>query len=306
VHMPGHIFSRLGMWQPDIDSQIASIAASHAADAHHMSGSMDQFHSYDFLLYAYLQSGQDGHAKAVLGDAAGILDRFELMPHMADHYMTGMFPYYRTKYPIFYSVEMRDWTTSANLQPIKTAPPETQLLTYWARSIADGHLHQAQQAHADLAAYDALMDEVKEGRHAYYAGSTGARIGRGEMLGWVAFAEGNTAEAVKRMRDAADLQDEVGQGEVDIPAREMLADILLESNEPQAALTEYGRSLRLSPNRFNGLFNAGRAAEAAGDRRQASDYYAALLKSTHDGEDSARAELQHAKMFLSSTRLAAQ
>jgi len=306
AHMPGHIYSRLGLWQADIDSQLASIAASHAAEARRMSGSMDQFHSYDFLLYAYLQSGQDGHAKAVLADAGGMLDHFDAMPTMGDHYMVGMFPYYRTKYPVFYTLEMRNWQAAAALEPIKSAPPDTQLLTYWARTIADGHLHDATRARADLAGYDALMEQVKQGPRAYLAGATGARIRRAEMLGWVAFADGNTAEAAQHLRDAADLQDEVGQGEVDIPAREMLADILLDANRPAEALAEYRVALKFSPNRFNGIYNAGRAAEAAGDRAQAAAYYATLLKSTHDGVDSARAELDHAKTFVSAARLAAQ
>jgi tetratricopeptide (TPR) repeat protein len=306
AHMPGHIYSRLGMWQADIDSQLASIAASHAADARHMSGWMDQFHSYDFLLYAYLQSGQDGHAKAVLGDAAGMLDHYDAMPNMGDHYMVGMFPYYRTKYPVFYTLEMRDWQAAAALEPIKAAPPDTQVLTYWARTIAAGRLHRAAQARADLAGYDALLEQVKHGPRAYLAGATGARIRRAEMLGWIAFADGNVADAATHLREAADLQDEVGQGEVDIPAREMLGDVLLEANRPRDALAEYRVALKFSPNRFNGLYNAGRAAEAAGDTPQATAYYAALLKSTHDGADSARTELEHAKTFVSAARLAAR
>ncbi len=306
AHMPGHIYSRLGMWQADVDSQLASIAASHSAEARRMSGWMDQFHSYDFLLYAYLQSGQDGHAKAVLADAGGMLDHFEAMPSMGDHYMVGMFPYYRTKYPVFYLLEMRDWEAAAALEPIKSAPPDTQLLTYWARTIADGHLRRATRARADLAGYDALMEQVKQGPRAYLAGATGARIGRAELLGWVAFADGNAAEAAQHLREAADLQDEVGQGEVDIPAREMLGDVLLEANRPADALAEYRVALKFSPNRFNGLYNAGRAAEAAGDKSEATAYYGSLLKSTHDGADSARAELEHAKTFVSAARLAAQ
>jgi tetratricopeptide (TPR) repeat protein len=301
VHMPGHIFARLGMWQADIDSNEASVRASHVAEAQHRSGAMDQFHSDEFLLYAYLQSGQDARAQAVLGDAAAALAHFESMPAMGDRYMTGMFPYYRTKLPIFFDLEMRDWKSAAVLEPIVGAPPETQLLTYWARVVAAGHLRQAEQARAGLDGYEALMDQVKKGRHAYYADSIGVQIQRGEMTAWIALAESKPEEALRHMRDSAELQDTVGQGEVDIPAREMLADMLLELGQPRSALQEYEQALKLSPNRFNGLFNAGMAAEAVGDRAKARAYYAALLKSTNDGSESLRAELAHVKEFVSST-----
>jgi tetratricopeptide (TPR) repeat protein len=304
VHMPGHIFARLGLWQADIDANAGSVAASHAAEANKQSGAMDQFHSDDFLVYAYLQSGQEARAKAVLEDSAAAIAHFETMSDMGDHYMTGMFPYYRTKLPIIYNLELRDWKTAAGLQAVAGAPPETQTLTYWARTVAAGHLRQPQQARANLSGYDALMAKIKQGRHAYFADSTGARIERAEMLAWIAFAEDDSADALKRMREAADLQDKVGQGEVDIPAREMLADILLELGRPQDALVEYKKALTLSPNRFNGLFNAGKAAEAAGDNSQAKDYYAALLKITNNGAESSRPEFDHVRSVVSSAKLA--
>jgi tetratricopeptide (TPR) repeat protein len=304
VHMPGHIFARLGMWQADIDANVGSVAASHAAESRKQSGAMDQFHSDDFLVYAYLQSGQEAKAKAVLDDSAMQIAHFETMSDMGDHYMTGMFPYYRTKLPIFYNLELRDWRTAAALQPVAGAPPESMTVTYWARTVAAGHLHQAQQAQADLESYDALMAKIKLGRHAYFADSTGARVERGEMLAWIAFAENSPADAVNRMQEAASLQDKVGQGEVDIPAREMLADILLELGRPQEALAEYKKALALSPNRFNGLFNAGRAAEAAGDAPLAQQYYATLLKVTDNGAQSARPEFDHVKSVVSAAKLA--
>jgi len=304
VHMPGHIFARLGMWQEDIDSNVGSVAASHAAEARKQSGAMDQFHSDDFLLYAYLQSGQDAKAKAVLHDSAAAIAHFESMSDMGEHYMVGMFPYYRTKLPIFFDLEMRDWKAAAVIEAIAGAPPETQTLTFWARAVAAGHLHQPRQARENLVAYDALIEKIKLGRHAYFADSTGARITRGEMLAWIAFAEGNPADAVKLMQESADLQDKVGQGEVDIPAREMLADILLELKRPQEALVEYKKALILSPNRFNGLFNAGMAAEAAGDKVQAQAYYATLLKLTDNGSQSTRPEFVHAKAAVSAARVA--
>ena len=304
VHMPGHIFARLGMWQADIDANVGSVAASHAAEHRKQSGAMDQFHSDDFLVYAYLQSGQEARAKAVLDESAAAIAHFETMSDMGEHYMTGMFPYYRTKLPIFYHLELRDWKTAATLPAVAGAPPESQTLTYWARTVAAGHMHDVQKARANLADYDVLMAQIKKGRHAYFADSTGSRIERGEMLAWIAFAEGNSAEALKHMREAADLQDKVGQGEVDIPAREMLADILLDLGRPQEALAEYQQALTLSPNRFNGLFNAGRAAEAAGDAGQAQIYYAKLLQLTDGGAQSTRPEFEHVKSAVASAKLA--
>src|ERR1700733_2551318 len=306
VHMPGHIFARLGMWQADIDANRGSVAASQAAEAQGESGAMDQFHSDDFLLYAYLQSGQDAAAKALMADAAAAITHFEAMPNMADHYMVGMFLYFRAKFPVIFDLEMRDWKSAAALEPISGAPPQTQTMTYWARAIAAGHLRQAQQARAALAEYDALHEQIRKGPQAYLADSMGTRISRGEMLGWAAFAEGNAAEAQKTMRDSADLQDKVGQGEVDIPAREMLADMLMELGMPREALAEYQKALQLSPNRFNGLYNAGRAAEALGDAAQARSYYLALLESTGNGAHTSRPELDHVKAFASSTALAAK
>jgi tetratricopeptide (TPR) repeat protein len=306
VHMPGHIFARLGLWDEDIAVNTASVEASRAAEARHESGWMDQFHSDDFLVYAYLQSGQEAKARAVVGDSTAVIAHYEAMPDMAtDHYMTGMFPYYRVKLPIFVDLETRDWAKALVLEPIKGAPPETQTQVYWARTVAAGHLHRPAEALKGLAAYDVLIEEIRKGHHAYYAEGTGTKIQRGEILAWSAFAAGKTEEALKEMREIADLQDKVGQGEVDIPAREMLADMLLEAKRPKEALVEYSQALKLSPNRFNGLYGAGQSAEAADDPIAARRYYAALLKSTDNGVGSTRPEIAHVKAFVSTAPVAA-
>ena len=302
-HMPGHIYARLGMWPQDIASQLGSIAGSQAAEAHGESGMMDEPHSYDFLLYAYLQSGQDERAKAVLQGMPAMLNQVEAMPAGR---MAHMAPYYQTKYNVFYDLEMRDWKAAAALQPVAGSSPEVETLVYWARMIADGHLHLADQARSDLAKYDELVAEIRKGDNAYLVDGTGAKVIRSEVQGWAEFAAGRQAKALTNMRAAADLQDKVGQGEVDIPAREMLADMLLESGHPQPALAEYEVSLKLSPNRLNGLYGAGRAAEAAGDRARAEAYYAALLKSTDAGAHSPRPELAAARSFVASAQVAKQ
>ncbi|MGH9599111.1 MAG: hypothetical protein ACRD27_04570, partial [Terracidiphilus sp.] len=150
AHMPGHIFARLGMWPQDIDAQIASIQASETAQAHGESGITDEPHSYDFLMYAYLQSGQDANAKAVLEQSAAAVERIAAMPSMGGGHRPGMIGYYQTKFPVFYALETRDWAAAAALQPVPGALPEDAEMTWWARAIGDGHLHNAQQARADL------------------------------------------------------------------------------------------------------------------------------------------------------------
>ena len=304
VHMPGHIFARLGMWQEDIAVNRASVAASQVAEARHQSGAMDQFHADDFLVYAYLQSGQEGRAREVLEQALSAMAHYAAMPDMhPEHYMQGMFPYYRMKLPIFLGLEQHDWAAAARLLPVEGAPPETQLQVYWARAVAHGHLHQVHEASADLAAYDRLLEQLRSGPQAYVTESLGTRIQWGEIAGWIAFAQGRIDEATERLRASANLQDRVGQGEVDIPAREMLGDVLLEAGRAQDALAEYRRVLQLSPNRFNALFNAGRAAELSGHALEARGFYAALLKSTDNGAHSTRAELAHAKGVVAAASL---
>jgi tetratricopeptide (TPR) repeat protein len=297
AHMPGHIFARLGMWKQDIDANAASVAASENAEAHHQSGAMDQFHSYDFLLYAYLQSGQDAQAKSVLDSLARLSTHFAAMPDMLNSRMEGMLPYYQIKLPVFYNLEMRDWRSAAALAPVAGALPESQTLTYWARIVAGGHLRDAPSARANLAAYEALLEQLRKSKHAYMANSTGEQIEHGEVLAWTAFAEGRREDALNKMREAADLQDKVGQAEVDIPAREMLADMLLDLHQPEKALVEYDLSLKMSPNRFNGLFNAGQAAEALDDKKRAEKYYLALADATNNFAGSNRVEGAHVKSF---------
>jgi predicted Zn-dependent protease len=300
-HMPGHIYARLGLWGQDIASQVGSIDASQAAEARGESGLMDEPHSYDFLLYAYLQSGQDTKARAVLTDVQVPLNKIAAMSGGMSSYV----PMYRVKLPSFYALEMRDWKAAAATEPIPGAAPEMTTQVYWVRAIADGHLKQPKQARADLAHYDDLIAEIKKGSYAYLAEGTSNEIERGEIEAWAYYAEGKEQDAFMKINAAAELQDKVGQAEVDIPAREMLGDMLLGFKKPKEALAEYEVSLRHSPNRLNGLYGAGRAAEAAGDKTKAQLYYAALLKSTNNGDDSARPEFAHAKSFAASSQQAA-
>jgi tetratricopeptide (TPR) repeat protein len=114
---------------------------------------------------------------------------------------------------------------------------------------------------------------------------------------WLAFAEGKYDDAVEALRHMADKEDALGDEPQGIPTREMIAEMLLEAKRPQQALAEYQADLKLNPNRFNGLYGAARAAEAAGKQSDANEYYAMLLKSC-EGGDSTRPELSRAKELL--------
>ena len=301
-HMPGHIYSRLGLWKKDEASQIGSIEASKAAEKRGESGVMDEPHSFDFLIYAYLQSGQDVKAKDALAASGAPLDAIAGMKGS----MAEMVPMYRVKLPGFFAIEMHDWKAAAAMEPVEGMKPDAATGVYWFRVTGHGHLKDAAGARTDLAKYDALIDEIKKSDRAYEVEGINATLNRDEMVAWAAYAEGKQDEAVKAMRAAADIQDKVGQGEVDIPAREMLADMLLDFGKPKEALAEYEVALRLSPNRLNGLFDAGRAAEAVGDKKMAAGYYSALLKSTDGGAGSGRPEFAHAKEFVAGTEQAAK
>jgi tetratricopeptide (TPR) repeat protein len=204
----------------------------------------------------------------------------------------------------FYTLELRDWKAASALKPATGVSPQSKTQIYWAQTIAEGHLHQPQLAAQSLATYRDLLNEIRRGKSAYLADSTAEQVRYSEMLAWTAFAGGDTQQALTSMRAAADLQDKVGQAEVDIPAREMLADMLLESNQPATALAEYQRALELSPNRFNGLYHAGLAAEQSGDKPLAAKYYASLMKTTANGTKSTRAEFTHMKEFVANTQVA--
>jgi tetratricopeptide (TPR) repeat protein len=300
AHMGGHIFARLGMWPDDIRVNLIAVTAAQEAAKSNRGGGFDQLHPDEFLLYAYLQSGQDDAAKALLDETASILHHMASMPAMAEDGMEDMVPGYQTEFPIFYALERGEWQTAASIPPAPGAPAEVQFMTCWGRAIALGHLKDAPAARANLDHYEALMQEVKKGPHAYYLDGAGPQLTTETTLAWTEYALGHSETALQLMRQAADLQDKVGQGEVDIPIREMLADMLLDLGRPADALVEYDRDLQLSPNRFNGVYNAARAAEAAKDLPRARKYYATLLQITDNGAHSTRHELAHAKAFLKS------
>jgi tetratricopeptide (TPR) repeat protein len=290
LHMPSHIFARVGLWQDDITSNLASIAATRKTAAMHMGGEGHQFHAMDFLVYAYLQSGREAEAQKVIDDVKG-------MAPMKDMYGMGFDPrtYALSAFPAMYDLELRHWSEAAALSPVEGAQRGDRSITYWARAIGAARSGNVTQAHQDLEQIEAARKELVAQKKTESADGVGQDYE--EAAAWVAHAEGRDDEAIASLRKLADKNDKLGSEPEGIPAREMLADLLLEVKRPQQALAEYQIDLKLNPNRFNGLYGAARAAEAAGKQTVATEYYALLLKNC-DGGSSTRPELGHAKELV--------
>jgi tetratricopeptide (TPR) repeat protein len=288
LHMPGHIFARLGLWHEDIQSNAASVAAARAPSGMHI-GAEHQVHAMDFLEYAYLQTGDNANAREMIEELKPI--RQEDVDPGIDDYVN----YAHAHFAAIYDLETRNWKAALNEQPVMGAKPITAGITYWARAVAAGHLRDAAAAGEAVKQYQALIGQTKKGPKPYLADSM--KTYDEESRAWAAFAENKDDEAMQLMRSVADRQDRIGKGEVELPAREMVADMLLEMNRPEEALVEYEKALKSDPNRFNELYGAARAAEVAGQAKKAGEYFARLLKNC-DGVASYRVELSQAKQLL--------
>jgi tetratricopeptide (TPR) repeat protein len=177
-------------------------------------------------------------------------------------------------FPALYDLEMHNWADAAALQPAANASPDLQRITWWARTIASARMGDVEATRRNAQKFDEAEEATRKTKDAYVL--DGPNSSRGEVHAWLAFAEKQNDEALRQMRQVADTQDETGKAEVDIPAREMLADMLLELNRPQEALAEYEKSMKIDPNRFNELAGAAQAAELSHQPQKAST----LLRAT--------------------------
>ena len=290
LHMPSHIFARVGLWQDDIKSNLASIAATRKTAAMHMGGEGHQFHAMDFLFYAYMQSGREADARA-------LMDEVNKMPEMHDMYGVGFDPHLATQaqFAALYPIEMRDWAAAATLTPVAAPGTAEDAAGYWAKAIGAAHLHRPEEVRKDIREIEAIHQKFVSEKKKYFAEAVENDLKQAKA--WLAFAEGKYEDAVAMLRPMADKEDTLGDEPQGIPTREMIADILLEAKRPQQALAEYQADLKFNPSRFNGLYGAARAAEAAGKQSEAAEYYALLLKDCA-GSNSTRPELSRAKELL--------
>ena len=283
LHMPSHIFTRLGLWQESIDSNLASVAS---AKKNNSPG--DELHAKDYLIYAYLQGAQDREAKKLLespppgraGDPA----------YMAWLYAMGTSP-------ARYAVERHRWAEAAVLVvPANTFPGGrfawTEANLHFARALGLSHTGKTEAARMEVVKLASLRDTLARTNDKYWADQV--EIQRESAEAWITLAEGNSEEALRQMRSAADHEDATDKHPVTpgviLPSREMLGDMLLELKHPAEALGAFESTLRTAPNRFNSLSGAAGGAKRAGDGEKAKTYYAKLL-SMCEHSDGDRPEL---------------
>ncbi len=286
LHMPSHIFARLGLWQDDINSNLASIAATRDSAAMHMGDVGHQFHAMDFLVYAYMQSCREAEVQKVIAELPGLKS-------VDDHEHA----YSVAKFSSLYALEMRHWEEAAALQPLTGDYRFANALIHFARAIGSARSGKAEAAHADMKEIDKLRLNLIADKKQEAADEVD-RMEK-EASVWVAWADGKGDDGVKSLHAIANEEDGEGPKQAGIPVREMLADMLLEMNHPQEALDEYTRSLKSNPGRFNGLYGAAQAAGKLGKEEEEDKFYAALVKNC-EGSASERPELKKAKAEVAS------
>ena len=289
LHMPGHIFTRLGLWDESLETNIrsAKVSENHA----------ELLHAMDYMAYAYLQEGRDGDAKRVADHIPNIgpLNNKQFVAAFA-----------LAVIPARYAMERGQWADAAKLSlfpseadfPWKAIPQAEAQLVY-ARAIGAGRSGHAAAAKSDIERLQALRAAIVELKLPYWPQQLDIQIKVASA--WAAYAEGNKAAALKLMREGADLESAsdkhpVSPGYV-APALELLGDMLMEMNQPAQALPAYEDSSKREPNRFRTLAGAARAAEQSGDRVKAKAYYAELTKLAAKS-DGGRPELKRAKNYL--------
>lgn len=300
-HMPSHIFTRLGLWQEAIRSNLDAKAAAKAyAVRHHMPGVWDeQLHAMDYLVYAYLQGAQDKKAWAVLEELNNI-QRVDPPNFKVAYAMSAI--------PARYALERRRWSDAAKLPVhplnLSTFPWEkfgwAAAHIHFARGIGAARTGDAVSAGREIAELKAELDSLTVAP-GDYDWAKQVEIKRQVVSAWLAYAEGRNSDALQLMSAAAELDDATEKHPVTpgtlLPAREQLGELLLELKQPKAALQEFETALLTTPNRFNALYGAARSARLAEDKKKAKEYFGKLVELCRYA-DTMRPELEEAKAYL--------
>lgn len=294
LHMPAHIFTRLGLWPESIDMnrRSADAALKHPADG---KVSLHYLHALDYLAYAYLQRGEDGKAQVVLDELMALKGPYQT--HVASAYTFAAVP-------ARLALERQQWAVAAALKPQipNNYPwkvnPAMEAITYFANGLGAAQTGDSIAASRAIDQLKALEEQAVK-TSAYWAKQI--EIQRLAVAAWSVYGKGDKQAGLTTMRNAAALEattekHPVTPGEV-LPAHELLADMLFDLGRYEEAMTNYQLTLERSPNRFNSLYGAGRSAELAGHQEMAAFHYAKLVEMT--AADSRLERLQKVRFLLS-------
>jgi hypothetical protein len=284
-HMPSHIFTRVGYWKESIASNAESSSVAKLDNSLH-----DQLHAMDYLVYAYLQLGQDQKAKAVI-------DEMETVTGFTETFIPG--PYARAISPARYAIERGDWKAAADLQVRPSPLAHVQAVSHFARALGAARSGNVAAAKADIAKLAELRDKLRDAKDAYW--SEQVDIQWKVATAWVLYAEGNHREALSAMSAAADAEDKTEKHPVTPgvpkPARELYGVMLLDRGMAKEALAAFEATLKKEPNRLGAYVGAAKAAEKTGDVAKAREYFEKVV-TVADGADKSRTEVAEAHAFL--------
>ncbi|MGH7712267.1 MAG: hypothetical protein ACREOG_13335, partial [Gemmatimonadaceae bacterium] len=281
LHMPSHIFTRLGYWHESIATNRKSANAEADSNA--------AVHPMDYMVYAYLQLGRDREAGKVVSRAV----------NQPNRYYQGVLGYNFAAMRARYALERNDWAAAAQVPVPTQAPAYVIAVPRFARAVGAARSGKLDAARENIAALIAIRDTLKKAGDEYWMTIVEAQ--RLASAAWLARAERNDSAAVRLARDAADLEETVEKHPVTpgplLPARELEADLLFELERYGGALWSYAKTLEREPRRARALFGAARAAERSGDVAQARRYYTQVNDLMKDA-DPTRAEPRQARAFL--------
>ena len=296
LHMPSHIFTRLGMWDESVAANRASAEASraYAAMRHRDATEAEELHALDYLAYSYLQEAQDAEAKKIVDFVTTVKKTNPGLEFSAAYALAAI--------PTRYTFERNDWAAAAKLDvpnvPHWSSFPFMEALIEYGHALGRSHTGDLDGARKAIARMQQLRNATKDSKFDYFRNHLDVQMQAASAC--VAANEGQKEQAIDILRKAADAEDILGKHPVSpgafIPVREQLGDLLLERGQAKQAQREFEAALKIYPGRFRGLYGAARAAEQSGDNENAGRYYAKLAAQTANSTSS-RDELNHIRAF---------
>jgi hypothetical protein len=296
LHMPSHTFTRLGYWQESIDSNVAAAAAARREDQ-----TAEELHASDYEIYAYLQTAQDEAAGRVANSLPDIASRFDskVIVGGAGGPSAGYFAL--AAIPARYALERQNWRQAEQLAIRQTPFPYADAMTWFARGLGAGRLGHVAIANQAVTALQQIQERLLKADEPYWARQV--EIQKLAITAWAAFAAGKKQTALRQMESAAELEDGTEKSAVTpgplAPARELLAQMLLQMNEPRQALQQFEATLQKEPRRFRSVYGAAHAARLSGRRDLSRKYFRELSEICARADEPARSEVEEARRATS-------